>query len=193
MGCWAKSCKLESCHQGWNRFSILFITLSYFLRIKLIWFYDCWKHTDDEKRLNATYIVSVARKLGCSVFLLPEVIVEVRTKIYNEFSGNYTKQHLPRWDVFGMLWQVNQKMILILTASIMYWSLQRHSSESSDSSSTQSTTTTGTSTDASPAPSVTGEDEVSSLSGEVSSFAVDENDADTVSDITTVSEETVIE
>nr|3BYH_B Chain B, fimbrin ABD2 [Homo sapiens] len=52
--------------------------------------------TDDEKRLNATYIVSVARKLGCSVFLLPEDIVEV-----------------------------NQKMILILTASIMYWSLQR--------------------------------------------------------------------
>ncbi|KAL1202990.1 Fimbrin-1 [Cardamine amara subsp. amara] len=120
--------------------------------------------TDGEKRLNATYIVSVARKLGCSVFLLPEDIVEV-----------------------------NQKMILILTASIMYWSLQRHTSESSDSSSTQSTTTTCTSTDVSPAPSVTGEDEVSSLSGEVSSLAVDDNDADAVSDITTVSEETAIE
>ncbi|KAF2543475.1 hypothetical protein F2Q68_00030242 [Brassica cretica] len=94
--------------------------------------------TDEEKRLNATYIVSVARKLGCSVFLLPEDIVEV-----------------------------NQKMILILTASIMYWSLQKRSAESSDSSSSQSTTTTctTTSTDASPAPSVTGEDEVSSLSG----------------------------
>ncbi|KAL0726942.1 hypothetical protein Bca4012_023035 [Brassica carinata] len=121
------------------------------------------KHTDDEKRLNATYIVSVARKLGCSVFLLPEDIVEV-----------------------------NHKMILILTASIMYWSLQKRSTESSDSSSSQSTTTTctTTSTDASPAPSVTGEDEVSSLSGEVSSLAVDDNDADAVSDITTVSEET---
>ncbi|XP_022550517.2 fimbrin-1 isoform X2 [Brassica napus] len=121
--------------------------------------------TDEEKRLNATYIVSVARKLGCSVFLLPEDIVEV-----------------------------NQKMILILTASIMYWSLQKRSAESSDSSSSQSTTTTctTTSTDASPAPSVTGEDEVSSLSGEVSSLAVDdnENEADAVSDITTVSEET---
>ncbi|CAN6922708.1 unnamed protein product, partial [Brassica oleracea] len=104
--------------------------------------------TDEEKRLNATYIVSVARKLGCSVFLLPEDIVEV-----------------------------NQKMILILTASIMYWSLQKRSAESSDSSSSQSTTTTctTTSTDASPAPSVTGEDEVSSLSGEVSSLAVDDN------------------
>ncbi|CAD5180919.1 unnamed protein product [Musa acuminata subsp. malaccensis] len=49
---------------------------------------------DEEKMLNATYIISVARKLGCSVFLLPEDIIEV-----------------------------NQKMILALTASIMYWSL----------------------------------------------------------------------
>ncbi|KAG2309939.1 hypothetical protein Bca52824_021496 [Brassica carinata] len=116
------------------------------------------KRADEEKRLNATYIVSVARKLGCSVFLLPEDIVEVK-----------------------------HKMILILTASIMYWSLQKRSTESSDSSSSQSTTT---STDASPAPSVTGEDEVSSLSGEVSSLAVDDSEADAVSDITTVSEET---
>ncbi|TVU28269.1 hypothetical protein EJB05_19780, partial [Eragrostis curvula] len=51
---------------------------------------------DEEKKLNATYIISVARKLGCSVFLLPEDIIEV-----------------------------NQKMILTLTASIMYWSLQK--------------------------------------------------------------------
>ncbi|XP_019435762.1 PREDICTED: fimbrin-5-like [Lupinus angustifolius] len=52
--------------------------------------------TDEDKRLNATYIISVARKLGCSIFLLPEDIMEV-----------------------------NQKMILTLTASIMYWSLKR--------------------------------------------------------------------
>ncbi|KAJ3694647.1 hypothetical protein LUZ60_000024 [Juncus effusus] len=50
---------------------------------------------DEEKKLNATYIISVARKLGCSVFLLPEDIMEV-----------------------------NSKMILTLTASIMYWSLK---------------------------------------------------------------------
>lgn len=56
--------------------------------------------SDEEKRLNATYIISVARKLGCSVFLLPDDIMEV-----------------------------NQKMILTLTASIMYWSLQQQSSE----------------------------------------------------------------
>ncbi|WZZ39190.1 hypothetical protein YC2023_035449 [Brassica napus] len=121
---------------------------------------------EDEKRLNATYIVSVARKLGCSVFLLPEDIVDV-----------------------------NQKMMLILTASIMYWSLQQKSeSSSSDTSSTHSTTTTCTSTDASPAPSVTGDDDVSSLNEEVSSLTIEEdNDADILSDVTSVSEEAAIE
>ncbi|XP_057765555.1 fimbrin-1-like [Salvia miltiorrhiza] len=64
--------------------------------------------TDEEKKLNATYIISVARKLGCSIFLLPEDIMEV-----------------------------NQKMILTLTASIMYWSLQQPVYDS-DSSSTAS-------------------------------------------------------
>ncbi|KAL0400293.1 UNVERIFIED_CONTAM: Fimbrin-5 [Sesamum radiatum] len=52
--------------------------------------------TDEDKKSNATYIISVARKLGCAIFLLPEDIMEV-----------------------------NQKMMLTLTASIMYWSLQR--------------------------------------------------------------------
>ncbi|XP_031490358.1 fimbrin-2-like [Nymphaea colorata] len=56
--------------------------------------------SDEEKKLNATYIISVARKLGCSIFLLPEDIMEV-----------------------------NQKMILTLTASIMYWSLQQPSED----------------------------------------------------------------
>ena len=58
---------------------------------------------DEEKKLNATYIISVARKLGCSIFLLPEDIMEVRmhqqhvdlflfkcfhsdTKIYSSFN-----------------------------------------------------------------------------------------------------------
>ncbi|KAG9455151.1 hypothetical protein H6P81_008055 [Aristolochia fimbriata] len=59
---------------------------------------------EEEKRLNATYIISVARKLGCSIFLLPEDIMEV-----------------------------NQKMILTLTASIMYWKLQQPVEESEES------------------------------------------------------------
>ncbi|XP_030935418.1 fimbrin-2 [Quercus robur] len=52
--------------------------------------------TDEAKKMNATYIISIARKLGCSIFLLPEDITEV-----------------------------NQKMILTLTASIMYWFLKQ--------------------------------------------------------------------
>ncbi|KAA3459203.1 fimbrin-5-like isoform X1 [Gossypium australe] len=59
--------------------------------------------TDEDKKLNATYIISVARKLGCSIFLLPEDVIEV-----------------------------NQKMMLTLTASIMYWSLQQQEAASED-------------------------------------------------------------
>nr|KJB42603.1 hypothetical protein B456_007G159700 [Gossypium raimondii] len=33
--------------------------------------------TDEQKKMNATYIISIARKLGCSIFLLPEDITEV--------------------------------------------------------------------------------------------------------------------
>ncbi|GFP91177.1 fimbrin-2 [Phtheirospermum japonicum] len=52
--------------------------------------------SEEEKKMNATYIISIARKLGCSIFLLPEDIIEV-----------------------------NQKMMLTLTASIMYWTLKQ--------------------------------------------------------------------
>lgn len=38
-------------------------------------------HADEDKKSNATYIISVARKLGCSIFLLPEDIIEVRLPI----------------------------------------------------------------------------------------------------------------
>ncbi|XP_074561681.1 fimbrin-2-like, partial [Curcuma longa] len=56
--------------------------------------------SDEEKKMNASYTISVARKLGCSVFLLPEDIIEV-----------------------------NPKMMLTLTASIMYWYLKRPATE----------------------------------------------------------------
>lgn len=35
------------------------------------------KMADEDKKSNATYIISVARKLGCTIFLLPEDIMEV--------------------------------------------------------------------------------------------------------------------
>ncbi|KAM7279920.1 hypothetical protein ACFE04_007054 [Oxalis oulophora] len=108
--------------------------------------------SEEEKRLNATYIISVARKIGCSVFLLPEDILEV-----------------------------NQKMILTLTASIMLWSIQQAVDEG-DSSPYPASMCSSVSNASSPAPSNCGEDETSSLCGEVSSFNID----DAASDTTTV-------
>lgn len=33
--------------------------------------------------MNATYIISIARKLGCSIFLLPEDLIEVILHLVN--------------------------------------------------------------------------------------------------------------
>eukprot|EP00497_Spongosphaera_streptacantha_P004857 TRINITY_DN5787_c0_g1_i2.p1 TRINITY_DN5787_c0_g1~~TRINITY_DN5787_c0_g1_i2.p1 ORF type:complete len:299 (-),score=115.52 TRINITY_DN5787_c0_g1_i2:229-1086(-) len=41
--------------------------------------------TDEDKLLNARYAVSIARKMGCTIFLLPEDIVEVRSKMIMTF------------------------------------------------------------------------------------------------------------
>ncbi|KAK7286742.1 hypothetical protein RJT34_21958 [Clitoria ternatea] len=78
--------------------------------------------TDQEKKMNASYIISIARKLGCSIFLLPEDITEV-----------------------------NQKMILTLTASIMSWCLKHPHEEravgaSDNESGSQLETTSNSST-----------------------------------------------
>jgi len=51
--------------------------------------------TESDKKLNAKYAISCARKLGCSIFLLWEDVTEVRPK-----------------------------MILSFIASVMAWSLQ---------------------------------------------------------------------
>ncbi|GMN51724.1 hypothetical protein TIFTF001_020885 [Ficus carica] len=106
--------------------------------------------SDDEKKLNATYIISVARKLGCSIFLLPEDIMEV-----------------------------NQKMILTLTASIMFWSLQQPVDDTDGSMSPADASVTTSTPDESPAPSISGEDESSSLGGEFSNFSIDDAASDT--------------
>ncbi|CAM8986918.1 unnamed protein product [Rhodiola kirilowii] len=112
--------------------------------------------SDDQKRLNAMYIISVARKLGCSIFLLPEDII-----------------------------QVNHKMTLILTAIIMYWSMQQ-GTEDLDMCPSPSDTTT-TSPNASPAPSISGDD-YSSFNGEISNITFhDGGILDDASSETTVS------
>ncbi|AQK54983.1 fimbrin homolog1 [Zea mays] len=108
--------------------------------------------TDEDKKLNATYIISVARKIGCSVFLLPEDIVEV-----------------------------NQKMILTLTASIMYWSLQnQHQSQSempeqSEPSSMASDAASDIASEDGASTTAPSElDEVNSLSDSVSNLTTDD-------------------
>ncbi|CAH9109746.1 unnamed protein product [Cuscuta epithymum] len=81
---------------------------------------------EEERKMNATYIISIARKLGCSIFLLPEDIIEV-----------------------------NQKMILTLTASIMYWYLKQPAEDrmsvtspsDSEAGSVVDTTSTSSATD----------------------------------------------
>ncbi|GAB4849713.1 fimbrin [Ancistrocladus abbreviatus] len=102
--------------------------------------------SDDEMRLNAIYIISVARKLGCSIFLLPDDIMEV-----------------------------NQKMILTLTASIMYWCLQQ---PVEDAETFPSLGDTATTTDVSSAPSINSEDD-SSICGEISALTIDDAASDT--------------
>jgi len=42
---------------------------------------------DEDKKLNAKYAISLARKIGCIVFLLPEDIVEVRNKMCMTFCA----------------------------------------------------------------------------------------------------------
>ncbi|KAJ4981916.1 hypothetical protein NE237_032753 [Protea cynaroides] len=102
--------------------------------------------TDEDKKMNATYIISVARKLGCSVFLLPEDIMEV-----------------------------NQKMILTLTASIMYWSLQKPA-EGSDSPAEAS----ASASDLSPTSHVD-EADGGVLAGEISNMTIDDAALDSTS------------
>ena len=83
-----------------------------------------------ESRLSTDQNRSIYRKLGCSIFLLPEDIIEV-----------------------------NQKMILTLSTSIMYWSLQNSEENSLE---------------ASPVVSADGEHETD-LVNEVSDLAIDDN------------------
>nr|CAB3447073.1 unnamed protein product [Digitaria exilis] len=90
--------KVENCNQD-KRIAdgVFFLELLSAVQSRVVdWSMVKKGEDEEEKKLNATYIISVARKLGCTVFLLPEDIMEV-----------------------------NPKMILTLTASIMYWSLQK--------------------------------------------------------------------
>ncbi|KAG0488669.1 hypothetical protein HPP92_007480 [Vanilla planifolia] len=92
-----RNCQMESFKDKSLSNGIFFLQLLSAVEPRVVnWSLVTKGENDEDKKLNATYIISVARKLGCSIFLLPEDIIEV-----------------------------NQKMILTLAASIMYWSLQQ--------------------------------------------------------------------
>lgn len=44
--------------------------------------------SDDDAKLNAKYAISIARKLGATIFVLPEDIIEVRPKMILTFVGS---------------------------------------------------------------------------------------------------------
>ena len=44
--------------------------------------------SEEDRLLNARYAISVARKLGCTIFLLPEDIVEVKPKMIMTFVAS---------------------------------------------------------------------------------------------------------
>jgi len=44
--------------------------------------------SDKDATQNAKYAISVARKIGCTIFLLPEDIVEVKNKMILTFVGS---------------------------------------------------------------------------------------------------------
>ncbi|KAJ2318608.1 fimbrin [Coemansia sp. Cherry 401B] len=50
-------------------------------------------HTEDDMKLNAKYAISIARKLGATIFLLPEDIVEVKPKMILTFIGSLMAIH----------------------------------------------------------------------------------------------------
>ncbi|KAJ2785608.1 fimbrin [Coemansia javaensis] len=49
--------------------------------------------SEDDQKMNAKYAISIARKLGATIFLLPEDIVEVKPKMILTFIGSLMAIH----------------------------------------------------------------------------------------------------
>ncbi|ONK72517.1 uncharacterized protein A4U43_C04F20240 [Asparagus officinalis] len=105
-----KSLRMESFKDKTLSNGIFFLELLSAVEPRVVnWSLVTKGESGEEKKMNATYIISVARKLGCSIFLLPEDILEV-----------------------------NQKMMLTLTASIMYWHSKKPTEDKSAASDSDS-------------------------------------------------------
>jgi len=83
-----KSHTIESFKDGSLRTSLFFIDLLSAIKPRLINYDLVTPGTSDEEATqNAKYSISIARKIGCTIFLLPEDIIEVKNKMIMTFAG----------------------------------------------------------------------------------------------------------
>jgi len=84
-----KSSKMDSFKDSSLRNSIFFIDLLAAVKPTIIDYSLVTDgHSDKDATQNAKYAISVARKIGCTIFLLPEDIVEVKNKMILTFVGS---------------------------------------------------------------------------------------------------------
>jgi plastin-1 len=69
------------CRECLLLFLFYFIFFPFFGALLILIFLFAFLYLDDDAKLNAKYAISIARKLGATIFVLPEDIVEVKPKM----------------------------------------------------------------------------------------------------------------
>jgi len=82
-----KSGKMSNFKDSTLKTSIFFLQLLDSIRKCVNWDIVTQGQTDQDCTQNAKYAISIARKLGATIFLLPEDIVEVKNKMLLTFVG----------------------------------------------------------------------------------------------------------
>lgn len=83
-----KSSRMNSFKDPSLKTSVFFLELLDSIRKCVDWNIVTPGHTDQECTQNAKYAISIARKLGATIFLLPEDIVEVKNKMILTLVGS---------------------------------------------------------------------------------------------------------
>ncbi|GAC77464.1 Ca2+-binding actin-bundling protein [Moesziomyces antarcticus T-34] len=84
-----KSTQIRSFKDGQLRTAVFFLDLLHALRPGIVDYSLVNQgRTDDEARMNAKLAISIARKLGALIFLVPEDIVELRQRLILTFVGS---------------------------------------------------------------------------------------------------------
>ncbi len=84
-----KSTQIRSFKDGQLRTAVFFLDLLNALRPGIVDYSLVNQgRTDDEARMNAKLAISIARKLGALIFLVPEDIVELRQRLILTFVGS---------------------------------------------------------------------------------------------------------